>query len=79
MVCPFLAGMYMFWCRAFKDPYIPTDFEFGEYCRQERYKICPLFCKSEADGKISLFWYDVIAVKWPEKPGPAIKNREQSA
>ena len=41
MKCPFLAGTYMFSCTANKDVYVPSQFEFEEYCKSIRHKMCP--------------------------------------
>jgi hypothetical protein len=43
MKCPCLAGNYMYSCAARKEVYIPTSFEYAEYCNSERndlYKVC---------------------------------------
>jgi len=53
MRCLLLQGKYMIFCTAVKEGYIPSTFELDEYCRRERYKICPLYCKAEMDGKFN--------------------------
>ena len=59
MACPFLTGKYMFSCGALREVYVPSAFEFDEYCKQDRYKICPFYVKSENDGRY-IFVTDVI-------------------
>ncbi len=44
MKCPYMTGNYMFSCSARREAYIPSTFEFSEYCSSERYepyKTCP--------------------------------------
>ncbi len=52
MYCPFLSGDYMLFCRASRESYIPSNFELDEYCKVERYKMCPFYCKTEARGTL---------------------------
>lgn len=43
MKCPHLAGNYMFSCSARREVYIPSAYEFAEYCdsaRNDPFKIC---------------------------------------
>jgi hypothetical protein len=51
MRCFLLQGKYMIYCTAVKEGYIPSTAELDEYCRQERHKMCPLYCKAELSGK----------------------------
>ncbi len=48
MECPFLTGKFMFSCTAKKEVYVPSAFEIDEYCKTDRYKICPHYCKRES-------------------------------
>jgi hypothetical protein len=41
--CPFQSGNYVFFCKANKGVYVPSLHEFQEYCKSNRYKICPLY------------------------------------
>ncbi len=50
MKCPFVKGTYMYSCAASNEVYVPSAFEFEEYCRSTRYKICPLYCKALGNG-----------------------------
>ncbi len=46
MKCPYMTGTYMFSCVARREVYIPSAFEFSEYCgsdRSEGFKVCPLY------------------------------------
>ncbi len=43
MRCTFLMGNYLLSCNADKEIYVPSIFEFREYCRSMRYKICPFY------------------------------------
>ena len=54
MRCLLLQGKYMIYCTAVKEGYIPSTFELDEYCRRERHRICPLYCKTETDRKLNL-------------------------
>jgi hypothetical protein len=47
MSCVFLVGNYMQSCNATREAYVPSLFEQREYCMSGRYKLCPLYCKSE--------------------------------
>ena len=47
MKCIFLIGNYMQSCSASREVYVPSLFEFDEYCTSGRYKFCPLYCESE--------------------------------
>jgi hypothetical protein len=62
MRCPFLFGNYTFSCSALKEVYIPSGFELDEYCEEERYKICPYYCKSETEGRF-IFVTDAMVPK----------------
>ena len=53
MKCMLLKGKYMICCTAVKESYIPSMFELDEYCRQDKRKMCPLYCKAEMDGKFN--------------------------
>ncbi len=49
MRCPCLTGNYMLSCTARREVYIPTSFEYSEYCNSERrdlYKVCSLYSSS---------------------------------
>ncbi len=54
MRCLLLQGKYMIFCTAVKEGYIPSAYELDEYCRQEKYRLCPLYCKSQTEGKFNL-------------------------
>lgn len=49
MQCAFLTGNDRLSCKALKEVYIPSTFELDEYCRQDRYKLCPFYLISEFD------------------------------
>jgi predicted secreted acid phosphatase len=46
MKCPYLAGTYFQWCQASKECYVPSQFEFNEYCTRDGYKVCPGYYKA---------------------------------
>jgi hypothetical protein len=50
MKCPFLHGKYLQSCVASREVYIPSEFEFQEYCTHSRHKICPLYSRSVYAG-----------------------------
>ncbi len=50
MKCPYLRGKYLKSCKASREVYIPSQFEFDEYCTHTGYKICPHYTKSIFDG-----------------------------
>ena len=43
MACQYLIGVYLKSCAATQDVYIPSIFEFNEYCRGAFHTLCPLF------------------------------------
>ncbi len=43
MSCRHLTGNYMLSCTARREVYVPSGFEFDEYCKSSRYKLCPLY------------------------------------
>jgi hypothetical protein len=53
MRCLLLQGKYMIFCTAIKEGYIPSTFELDEYCRRDKHKVCPLYCKAETDEKFN--------------------------
>ncbi len=46
MKCQYLQGTYLLLCKASRDVYIPSHFEFIEYCTHTRHAICPYFLRS---------------------------------
>lgn len=44
--CTFLEGNYLLSCKANKEVYVPSIFEFREYCTSKQYKMCPFFFKA---------------------------------
>ncbi len=55
MKCPYMTGTYMFSCVARKDVYIPSFFEFSEYCssvRYERFKVCPFYMERQIGSPV---------------------------
>jgi len=40
--CPFLTGNYLLTCKA-NNVYVPSQFEFEEYCKSKRHTLCPFF------------------------------------
>ncbi len=55
MECPFLTGKFMFSCAAKKEVYVPSTFEIDEYCKNDRHKICPHYCKRESAERFNYF------------------------
>ncbi len=51
MDCPFLTGKYMLSCTALAV-YIPTTFEFEEYCRKTLHTMCPYYMKRNAEPNL---------------------------
>ncbi len=60
MKCPFIKGTYMFSCSASRDVYVPSEFEFNEYCRSIRYTICPFYCRAASDGRFKFSSEDIL-------------------
>lgn len=54
MKCPYLEGIYFQWCKASKGVYIPSQFEFKEYCTSDGYKICPGYYNATFESKDSI-------------------------
>lgn len=54
MKCPFLKGEYMLSCAADKAVYVPSIFELNEYCKENRHKMCPFYCRVANDGQFVL-------------------------
>jgi hypothetical protein len=55
MKCPYLAGNYMLSCAARREIYIPSTFEFAEYCNSERYegfKVCSYYMEMYKGSQI---------------------------
>ncbi len=50
MKCPYLQGKYVQSCAASKEVYVPSQFEFAEYCTHSGHKICPNYYRSEYAG-----------------------------
>ncbi len=50
MKCPYLQGQYLQSCVASREVYVPSEFEFREYCTHSGHKICPLYFRSEYAG-----------------------------
>ncbi len=71
MKCPFMKGTYMFSCSATRDVYVPSAFEFDEYCMSVRYTICPFFCKASPDGKLNFTGLAPAGTKPASRPGNA--------
>ncbi len=46
MKCPYLQGKYLQSCKASREVYIPSQFEFNEYCTHNGHKICPVYSRS---------------------------------
>ncbi len=46
MKCPYLQGKYLQSCKASREVYIPSQFEFDEYCTHNGHKICPFYSKA---------------------------------
>jgi len=49
MKCPHLRGKYVQSCDASKAVYIPSQFEFNEYCNHDGHRICPFYIKADND------------------------------
>lgn len=43
MSCCYLTGSYMLSCAARREAYIPSGFEFDEYCKSSRFSLCPFY------------------------------------
>ena len=41
--CPFQVGHYVSSCRANAVVYVPSRFEYKEYCKTKLHKICPVY------------------------------------
>lgn len=57
MKCPYVAGNYMLSCAARREVYIPSTFEFAEYCNSERYerfKVCSYYMEMYKGSQIKL-------------------------
>ena len=47
MHCPMLTGKYMLSCTARKEVYVPSIFEFEEYCKAPLHTMCPFYMKMD--------------------------------
>ena len=47
MRCPMLTGKYMLSCTALKEVYVPSIFEFEEYCKKPLHTMCPFYMKMD--------------------------------
>ncbi len=51
MKCPYLKGTYLESCKATREVYVPSQFEFDEYCTHNGHKVCSLYTKSVSEGR----------------------------
>ena len=54
MKCPYMAGNYTFSCVARREVYVPSAFEFAEYCnceRYERFKVCSFYMEAHTGSQ----------------------------
>ena len=71
MKCPYLTGNYMFSCAARSEVYIPSSFEFSEYCHSERregFKVCSYYMEMNKGLPIQ---------HTPENSKPFIERRKR--
>lgn len=61
MACPFLKGTVLFSCGAMREVYIPSRFEFEEYCtcaKYEFFRLCAAYratsVRAEEDASAGL-------------------------
>ncbi len=54
MKCPHLQGKYLLSCKASRDVYVPSQFEFDEYCKQGRHTMCPLYFRALSNQEIAV-------------------------
>ena len=47
MNCPMLTGKYTLSCTARKEVYVPSNFEFKEYCKNTLHTMCPFYMKKD--------------------------------
>jgi hypothetical protein len=50
MKCPYLQGNYLQSCKATREVYIPSRFEFDEYCTHRGHKMCPSYTRAIYEG-----------------------------
>ncbi len=53
MKCPHLQGRYLQSCKASRDVYVPSQFEYEEYCRHGRHTMCPLYFRSLSERAVT--------------------------
>jgi len=47
MECPHFTGMYMKYCAAKRETYVPSIYEMSEYCKQSQHRICWLYMRTD--------------------------------
>ncbi len=47
MECPHFAGMFMKYCVAERETYVPSVYEMREYCQQEQHRVCGIYMRSD--------------------------------
>ncbi len=45
--CPYLCGIYLLRCTTGDKLYVPTSFQIEEYCKNKKYKMCPIYSESD--------------------------------
>jgi hypothetical protein len=54
MKCPFLQGTYLLSCKASREVYVPSQFEFDEYCTHGRHTMCPFYFNAVYDRSFTV-------------------------
>jgi hypothetical protein len=52
--CAYLKKDHTELCMVGLRVYAPSGFELDEYCRQDRHRMCPFYCKAATDGMFPL-------------------------
>ena len=47
MECPHFAGVFMKYCAAGREVYVPSIYEMREHCNHLQHKICPNYMRTD--------------------------------
>lgn len=47
MECPHFAGMFMKYCVAERETYVPSVYEMREYCQQSQHRVCGIYMRTD--------------------------------
>ena len=47
MECPHFAGVFMKYCVAERETYVPSVYEMREYCQQAQHRVCRIYMRTD--------------------------------